>query len=198
MTTKLVRETALADLSSEQDLRDLAAWCEENQAELNCLIEQSKNDPETMTRLRKEAHQALQSLKEDISHIETKLDDSAIEAMSLERQDAVTKNSVATASAHGLFKDDPIPDVGSEIWRQMLRYARDFAAEAFPNRDPPQLATAGLCALCQQDLDAAAASRLAAFDSYLIGLQKRPAQPSASSMRPLLASEPLGLRLRQK
>lgn len=180
LTTKLVPETKLAGLSSEQDLRDLAAWCEVDQAELDCLIEQSKNDPETMTRLREEAHQALQSLKGDISNIEAKLDDSAIETLFRKQQDAVAKNRVATSSAHDLFKDEPIPDVGSEIWRQMLRYARDFAAEAFPDSDLPQISTAGICALCQQDLDSAAALRLAAFDSYLTN---RAADEAAVSKR---------------
>jgi ABC-type lipoprotein export system ATPase subunit len=79
----------------------------------------------------------------------------------------VVKSAAAEASAHDLFKDEPIPNVGSEVWRQMLTFAREFASTAFPDREPPQIATAERCVLCQQDLDEGAAVRLAAFDAYL-------------------------------
>ena len=167
LTAKLVPATAFGDLPSEQELRDLASWSNKDQAELDRLVEQSKSDPETLARLCTEARQALQSLKDDISIIEEKLGDPAIRSLFQKQKDAVTKSRAAEASAHGLFKDEPIPDVGSEAWRQMLSYARDFAAEVFPDRDPPQIATTGRCVLCQQDLDEAAAARLSAFDRYL-------------------------------
>jgi hypothetical protein len=167
LISKLVPATPLDHLPSEQDLRDLAAWSEQDQAELDGLVKQSKNDPQTMARLRREARQALRVLKDDIAIMDEKLGDPAIEGLSQKQQDAAAKNNAAEASAHDLFKDEPIPHVGSEVWRQMLRYAREFAAEVFDGRDPPQIATGGLCVLCQQDLGRSAAARLAAFDRYL-------------------------------
>ena len=167
LISKLTTATALADLPSEQALRDLATWSAEDQAALDRLTEESRNDPQTLARLRTEARQALETLKDDIATIQDKLADEAITALSRKQQDAVAKSTAAQTSAHDLFKDEPIPDVGSEVWRQMLRYAREFAASAFPDRDPPQIATAGRCVLCQQELDEATTARLAAFDAYL-------------------------------
>ncbi len=164
---RLVPETPLADLPSEQELRDLANWTEADQAELDVLIEQSKNDPATLLRLRREARQALQTLLDDIKSIEMTLGDAAIASLSEKQQDAVVKNAAAEASAHDLFKDEPIPNVGSEVWRQMLRYAREFAVEVFPDREPPQIATAEQCVLCHQELTEAASVSLSAFDAYL-------------------------------
>ncbi|MEX0921412.1 MAG: AAA family ATPase [Rhodovibrionaceae bacterium] len=164
---RLVPETALADLPSEQELRDLANWTDADQAELDALVEQSRYEPATLLRLRREERQALQTLLDDIRSIGTTLGDPAIAALSEMQQDAVAKNAAAEASAHDLFKDEPIPNVGSEVWRQMLRYAREFSVEVFPKHSPPQIATAAQCVLCQQDLTEEAATRLAAFDAYI-------------------------------
>ncbi len=180
LIAKLVPATALGDLPSEQELRNLAAWSEQDQVELDRLVDESKNDPQTMSRLRREARQALQTLQTDIADIGEKLGDPAIEGLSQKQQDAVTKSNAAESSAHDLFKGEPIPNVGSEVWRQMLKYAREFAAEVFPDRAPPQIATAGQCVLCQQDVDEAAAERLAAFDDYLAG---RAAEEAAAAQR---------------
>jgi hypothetical protein len=167
LVSKLVTATPLDQLPSEQDLRDLANWYADDQAELDRLAAESKNDPQTLARLRAEARQALQTLKDDVAIIQEQLGDPAISALSQKQQNAVAKSNAAEASAHDLFKDEPIPDVGSEVWRQMLKFAREFATSVFPDRDPPQIATADRCVLCQQELDGAAAARLAAFDGYL-------------------------------
>lgn len=180
LTDKLMPGTALDDLPSEQELRDLAAWSEEDQANLDNLIQQNKNDPETMARLRKEARRALQSLKDDLISVEENLGDPAVEALIQKQKDADTKNTAAEASAHDLFKDEPIPDLGSEVWREMLKYAREFAAAVFPDSKPPQIATGGQCVLCQQDLDEAAVARMAAFDTYLC---KRAAEEAETAKR---------------
>lgn len=164
---RLVPATALEDLPSEQEQRDLATWSEADQAELDTLIEQFNNDPAMLLCLRRKARQALQTLFDDIQNIETTLSDAAIGSLSEKQQDAVAKNIAAEVSAHDLFKDEPIPNVGSDVWRQMLQYAREFAVEVFPDHARPQIATAGKCVLCQQDLTDTAVARLAAFDTYL-------------------------------
>lgn len=167
LVSKLTTASPLGDLPSEEALRGLATWSAENQAELDRLNEESKNDPQTLARLRTEARQALETLKVDVTAILDKLADAAIAALSQKQKDAVAKSAAAEASAHDLFKDEPIPNVGSEVWRQMFKYAREFAASAFPDRDLPQIATAERCVLCQQELDEPATARLAAFDTYL-------------------------------
>lgn len=167
LVTKLTTATALDELPTEQALRDLASWSADNQAELDRLTEESKNNPQTLARLRTEARQALETLKDDIAAIQEQLGDAAIAALSRKQQDAAVRSTAAQALAHDLFKDEPIPDVGSEVWRQMLKYAGEFAASTFPDRAPPQIATAERCVLCQQELDEPAAARLAAFDAYL-------------------------------
>ena len=104
LLTKLVLATPLNELPSEQELRDLAAWTEDNQAALDSLAQQLSADPDTLMRLRREARQALESLKDEAVSVESKLGDTAIEALSLKQQDAVIKSNAGEASAKDLFK----------------------------------------------------------------------------------------------
>ena len=177
---RLVPDTALEDLPSEQDLRTLGTWSQEKQDELDAAAEQLNRDPQAMMRLRTEAKQALETVKEDIAAIEEALTDSAIAGIRQKQRDADAKNRAAEAAARELFSDQPISDLGSDTWRQMLVYAREFAATVFPDAPPPQLASGRLCVLCQQELDDTAAARMAAFDDYIAG---RAAEESATAAR---------------
>ncbi len=164
---KLIPETPLSDLPSKEDIEKHAVWRDEEQTELDRLVEESKNDPAAMARLRREAKQALATVRGNISDCESKIGDAAIRALSEKQKDAVRKREAAEAAASELFKEQPIPDIGSETWGQMLKYARDFAMEVFSDREAPQISTAGRCVLCQQELDDDASARLKAFDEYL-------------------------------
>ena len=165
----LVPETNLADLPRERDLRELGTWSANEQAEVDSIEEQLKRDPQVLIRLRTEAKQALDIVKHDVSRIEVGLADASITATRRAKQEAETTRRAAEAAARSLFSDQPIPDLGSDTWHQMLTYAREFAATTFPDAPPPQLARSGLCVLCHQALDGHAAARLVAFDDYISG-----------------------------
>jgi hypothetical protein len=177
---RLVPATDLADLPSEQDLRALGTWSQEKQKELDATAEQLNRDPQVLVRLRTEAKHALETVMEDITAIDKTLADPAIAAVRQKRQDADAKNLAAEVAARDLFSDQPISDLGSDTWRQMLVYAREFAGTVFPDAPPPPLSNGGLCVLCQQELDEKAAARLAAFDDYIAG---RAAEESAAAAR---------------
>ena len=164
---KLVPETALTDLPSKEDIKKHAFEADNEQAELDRLVEESKNDPAAMSRSRREAKQALGTVRGNISDCESRLGDTAIKVLSEKQKDAVRKREAAEAVASELFKGYPIPDIGSETWQQMLEYAREFALEVFPQSDPPPILTSGRCVLCQQELDDDASARLKAFCEYL-------------------------------
>lgn len=175
---KLVTATALDHLPSERDLRAVGTWTNEKQVELDQLAETLSNDPVTLTRERTTAKQALETIKEEVSKAADNIGDLAIKDIRNKQQDAQTKATAAEVVARDMFRDQPIPELGSEVWRQMLVYARDFATSVFSDKEPPQLATGGICVLCQQDLDEEAVQRMTAFDSYIAG---RAAEESAAA-----------------
>ena len=166
---RLVTQTALDDLPSESELQEFGSWSADKQAAFETAGERLKQDPQVMIRLRSEAKQALETVKGEASGIEEELADSSLAAIYQKRRDAETASRAVEAAARDLFSDQPISELGSESWRLMLTYAREFAVTAFPDAPPPQLSSGGLCVLCQQNLDDNAAVRMAAFDDYIAG-----------------------------
>ena len=176
----LVPGTSLADLPSECDLRVLGTCSADEQTEFNRIEEQLKCDPQVLIQLRTDAKRALEFVKQDLSTIEEGLADAAIAAAREAKHEADTARRAAEAAARRLFGDQPISDLGSDAWRRLLIYAREFAATAFPDAPSPQLANSGLCVLCHQALDEHATARLVAFDDYISG---RATEESAAAER---------------
>ena len=179
---RVVTQSALEDLPSEPELRAFGSWSAEKQAAFETAGEHLRQDPQVMIRLRSEAKQALETVKAEASAIEEELADPSLAAIRQKRWDTENARRAVEAAAKDLFSDQPIPDLGSETWRLMLTYAREFSAVIFPDAPPPQLASGGLCVLCQQGLDDNAATRMAAFDDYIAG---RAAEESVAADRAL-------------
>lgn len=177
---RLVTTTGLSDLPGEQELRELGTWTAKMEQDIAAVTEKLKKDPKVMIRLREEARQALEIVGKEISKIERELADTAVASLDQKRRKAEDSNRAAEAAARNLFTDQPISDLGSETWRQMLTYARQFAAAVFPDAPPPQIAKGGLCVLCQQELDENSSTRMAAFDNYIAG---RAAEESTAAAR---------------
>ena len=166
---RLVVQTAISDLPGEQELRGLGTWTAEMQHEIAVIEEQLEKDPQVMIRLRKEAKQALEVVGKEISRIEGELADKVVADLGQKQRQSDDCNRAAIAAAKALFAEQPIPDIGSETWRRMLAYAREFASTVFPDAPPPRIAEGGRCVLCQQELDENSAARMAAFDDYIAG-----------------------------
>jgi len=197
VTAKLNAETGLNELPSVEELRALGTWTGDHQTRLEVVEEQLRNDPHTRLRMHREAKTALESIKAEVDSAATNLNDQALADLREKQQNASNLRTAAEASARDLFKEEPIPEVGSDIWRQMLFYAREFAAATFPEAEPPQISSAEVCVLCQQDLDGSAATRMAAFDEFITG---RAAEDSAAATRELNEREATihALRIRSR
>jgi len=157
------------ELPKEEDLRAVGTWTQHDDEELNQARLQISRDPTLLIRLAQTLKASLDSELAEIRKVATTLDQPAIENLLSAKQKAAEARNTAKAAAEALVKYSPVPQLGGEVWRQMLLRAREFAAEAFPNLAPPQVATADVCVLCHQPLGAEARARLASFDTYLTG-----------------------------
>jgi hypothetical protein len=166
---KLSRETAQADLPNEAGVRELAAWNDEKEVELQRVSNEMRDDPKVQLRAHKAAKQELENVKTELIGHVALLGEEGVKSLSKTHGEMMTKTAAAEAAARGLGGGIPIPDIGSIAWQQMLIYAREFAVEAFPDHDEPKLVTGEKCVLCQQPLDGAASTRMAEFDRYISG-----------------------------
>lgn len=75
----------------------------------------------------------------------------------------------ARVAAEELFRDEPLPHVGSETWRALWESARAYSTrEEYPTQEFPVTTGDGAyCVLCQQALTLEAAQRLTRFNAFV-------------------------------
>ena len=74
----------------------------------------------------------------------------------------------ASIAANDLFANEPLPHVGSKIWRALWDAARAYSEKEAYTEDPfPVIKGNTHCVLCQQKLDEVAAKRFMRFDSFV-------------------------------
>lgn len=88
-------------------------------------------------------------------------------------QDFATVRAAAEAASSALFASEPLPNVGSEVWRQLWEAARTYSkAEGYPERPFP-VTDGTVCVLCQQEIGEKAADRMSRFEAFVKDESKR-------------------------
>jgi len=80
---------------------------------------------------------------------------------------AKAAREAADLSAEHAFANEPLSGVGSQAWRLMFKYAREFSAVAYPGEPFPVTGPDKQCLLCQQPLGDAASDRLQRFEAFV-------------------------------
>lgn len=75
--------------------------------------------------------------------------------------------AAAKFAAAKAFGNEPLPQVGSEVWKKLWEAARDFSQEAYPTTTFPKVSDGAVCLLCQQDLSPEAAERFTRFEDFV-------------------------------
>jgi hypothetical protein len=169
ISTMLATLKADQQLPSEATMRAQAVWNEEDEANLKAIKLELGSDPALVKRLKEATKSAVETLVADANGIFEAIGNGGVVKLKEAHQKAAATREAAKVAASALAAESAVPQLGSETWRLMLMYARDFAAEAYPALEPPQLATAHTCVLCHQPLAGQAQARLAAFDAYVEG-----------------------------
>jgi hypothetical protein len=94
-------------------------------------------------------------------------DDSAAELRRLATANESARQAAQAASS-GLFADEPLPRIGSDVWQSLWESARAYSVEAaYPEREFPVTEPGSVCVLCQQELSRQAADRLNRFEAFV-------------------------------
>lgn len=169
VATLLATLRADQNLPSEAAMRALARWTEKDEAALQAIKLELARDPAHLLRVKEATKSVVEALVTDANTIFGVISNAGLANLKEAQRKAASTREAAQAAASAFAAEAAVPKVGGEAWRQMLVYAREFAAEAYPGHKPPQLATAGTCVLCHQPLNETAQARLTAFDEYIEG-----------------------------
>ncbi|MHC6157662.1 AAA family ATPase [Bradyrhizobium elkanii] len=165
----------LADLKADEHLpaeaamRALATWTDKEEAELHAIKLELSQDPAQLSKVKQATKATVEALVAETNAIFETIGNAGVTKLKEAQAKAAATRDAAKAAAAKFAETSAIPQLGNEAWRQMLTYARDFAAQAYPTLAKPQLVTADICVLCHQPLDEEARERLAGFDEYVEG-----------------------------
>ncbi|CAP44981.1 AAA family ATPase [Bordetella petrii] len=94
-------------------------------------------------------------------------DDNVANLRSLAAGAEAARRAAETASS-ALFRNEPLPQIGSEVWQALWESARAFSdEEAYVGQQFPVTAASSVCVLCQQELTPIAADRLNRFENFV-------------------------------
>jgi energy-coupling factor transporter ATP-binding protein EcfA2 len=94
-------------------------------------------------------------------------DDAANKLRRLADESDIARRAAEAASG-ALFRDEPLPQIGSEVWQALWASARTFSdKETYPGRRFPVTDPGSVCVLCQQELTPVAADRLNRFEAFV-------------------------------
>lgn len=167
--SRILLETELTELPDEEHLRNLAVWNEENISQLRDIEKKIANSPESQRNICRTAKSQLEALMVEISKCTALIGNMEVKTLKTIHDTKRQKAQEAELAASNLSADLPIPGVGSDAWRQMLVYAREFAAEVTTEEKASELSETEFCMLCQQPLADDARQRMKKFDEYIIG-----------------------------
>jgi energy-coupling factor transporter ATP-binding protein EcfA2 len=166
---RLTTATPLGQLPSADELRDAGTWDEPGAARLTELRRQLAEGPAAQARTLRRLGDAAKTIADKAIAAITPLGKQSIDSDSELLRALARARATAEAFAAEQAARFPLPATGSDTWRQLFLFARQFAAEAGIVPEDGAFAVGDLCMLCQRPLDESARDRLNAFDAYIRG-----------------------------
>lgn len=156
------------DLPSAEELRDVAGWEDEDEERLEKLRVESARKPSAVAERCETKAERLANLREEYADARSALSDEATaEIKELVESLKAARRAVKTA-AEEAFEDEPLSGIGSEPWKKLFQYAREYSTQfAYPEEEFPFTGEDSRCVLCQQPLGDEAADRLESFEDFV-------------------------------
>jgi len=147
----------LSDLQSKRlgDLRKLGA-------------DSKVNEPKVKAQTLRRQKRRVENLLTAIQELEKTLSAEQMQRLQFLRSDAEAAKAAAQLASSEAFKQEPLPGVGSDPWKQMFEAASRYSVLiAYPGQPFPVSEGDARCVLCQQPLDQEAGERLQRFAEFV-------------------------------
>ena len=166
--------SGLSTKTMDAKVEELAGLSETDEAQLKTLAADLANDPVQVARQlqRQKAH--IDEAKERLNKLADAVSDASNASLGQLYEAHATACSASALVSADLFSDEPLPEVGSDVWRSLWEAARTYSNErAFPEQEFPVTGDDARCVLCHQELSPEATERLSRFESFVLDESKR-------------------------
>ena len=127
LVNRLTSKTPLAELPTIEEIIALGTWTDELAQGLEALQQTIGNDPKVLADRCRRVQGVVSSFIEEL----TKARDTLSQAKATELEQAVSyaraTAEAASLAATTLFKDEPLPHVGSDPWQLMFHHAKEYS-----------------------------------------------------------------------
>lgn len=163
IVARLKPEKPVRNLPTAGAIRAAGSWEEKAKAALDKVLA----DPKALAARCRSARNSVEQLAASLQSGEKLLGDAAAERLGKDIGAAKAAREAADLSAEHAFADEPLSGVGSQPWRLMFKYAREYSAVAYPGEPFPVTGPDKQCLLCLQPLGDAASDRLQRFEAVV-------------------------------
>ncbi len=166
VVSKLLAE--LNEKTRAEKVQALATLSKEDKKHLKTLEDDISNDPLTMAQKLDKTARRLNEVNLKFNGLQNAVSDDKIAKLSKLGSKYATAREAAKTAANTLFKDYPLPNVGSEVWKKLWNAAKEYSEKhAYPDQPFPVASTDSRCVLCQHELDDIAVARLQSFEGFV-------------------------------
>ena len=178
----------LGKQTKERDVRALATLNDAEKARLATLQGDIGTDSHNKALQIKALKDRLTAFGKKFEALQKAVDDEQIVRLMTLYRSYQTARAAADAAAGNLFANEPLPDIGTEVWRALWEAARRYSDErAYPDESFPFTGKDARCVLCQQELSDEAAGRLKRFEDFVRNDTKQKENTAGKEYRTALA-----------
>lgn len=126
------------------------------------------NDSKKRIKELKRKSKAFRYISAEILAFDTVLSKEGLESIKEVYEELSEAKKIAKLASEKLFKKQPLDGVGSEEWKKLWGYAKEYSEKhAYPDKDFPHINEDSRCVLCHQHLSEEARDRFADFDGFV-------------------------------
>ncbi len=163
----------LAELSGSTKadvVRELARLTPADTARLAGLKADLADDPAQARRQLQQRALRVERIVAYLDGLERASADDAVETLVQSVRRLAAACDAARVVSNGMFAEDPLQEIGSEVWRVLWSAARAYSESAvYVDRAFPVTTRDARCVLCHQSLGDDARQRLERFEAFVIG-----------------------------
>ena len=178
---------ALSGKTKPESVESLAGLSTDEEGRLQTLITDLASDPARTVRQLQGLETRIKAVIERLEKLVVATTEENRTTLHAAYSRLTAARAAANAASANLFSDEPLPEIGSDVWKALWEAARGYSrAAAYPDKPFPVTGSDANCVLCQQPLSEEASQRLSSFEAFVQDESKRREQEAKADYAKVL------------
>lgn len=178
---------ALSGKTKPETVESLSGLSTEEEGRLQTLIADLASDPARTIRQLQTLETRIKAVIERLEKLVAATAEENRTRLHAAHSRLAAAHSAANAASATLFSEEPLPEIGSDVWKALWEAARGYSrAAAYPDKPFPVTGSDANCVLCQQPLSEEASQRLSSFEAFVQDESKRREQEAEADYAKVL------------